>query len=107
MNKLETNKFKTNQRSYPRIDAECPALYAIGTSKKWQVGILINMSATGLKMKCKERLLKNISINIMLKPGKNRMVPSIRAKGKVTRCQEVMENEFEISCKLIEVSSSI
>ena len=101
MNKLESNK-----RSYPRIDAECPALYSIGTSKRWQVGILVNMSATGLKMRCKERLLKNISINIMLKPGKNRMVPPIAAKGKVTRCQDIGGNEFEISCKLIEVSSS-
>jgi len=100
------NKLNLNKRSYPRIDAECPALYAIGTSKRWQVGILMNMSATGLKMRCKERLLKNISINIMLKPGKNRMVPSITAKGKVTRCQEILDGEFEISCKLVEVSSS-
>jgi hypothetical protein len=101
MNNLESNK-----RIFPRIDADCPALYAIGTSKKWQVGILVNMSATGLKMRCKERLLKNISVNIMLKPGKNRMVPPITAKGKVTRCQEIGDSEFEISCKLIEVSSS-
>ena len=30
----------------------------------------------------------------------------ITAKGKVTRCQEIGDHEFEISCKLIEVSSS-
>ena len=99
------NKLNLNQRSFPRIDAECPVLYAIGTSRKWQVGILVNMSATGLMMRCKERLLKNITITMMLKPGLNKMLPEIKAKGKITRCDKINDEEFSISCKLVEVSS--
>ena len=94
-----------NKRLFPRIDTECPVLYAVGNSKKWQVGILANMSATGLMMKCKERLLRNISISIMLKPGQNKLIPEITAKGKVIRCNQVGEDEYEVSCKLTEVKS--
>jgi len=85
------------------METECPVLYAVGNSKKWQVGILVNFSATGLLMKCKESLLKNINISILLKPGQNRLVPEIAAKGKIIRCVQVGEDEFEISCKLTEV----
>ena len=56
-------------------------------------------------MKCKERLLKNINISILLKPGQNRLVPEVSAKGKIIRCNQIAEEEFEVSCKLFEVKS--
>jgi len=94
---------KSEKRLFPRMEAECAVLYTVGTSKNWKVGILTNMSATGLRMRCPERLLKNIGISVMLKPGDNKLIPEIEGKGKVTRCEQLDEYEFEISCKLTEI----
>lgn len=102
-NNKEPDNKEPEKRIFPRMETECPVLYAVGNSKKWQVGILVNFSATGLMMKCKERLLKNINISILLKPGQNRLVPEVAAKGKVIRCNQIADEEFEVSCKLIEV----
>lgn len=99
----QDNNNESEKRVFPRIETECPVLYAVGNSKKWQVGILVNYSAIGMSMKCKERLLKNINISILFKPGQNRLVPEIAAKGKVLRCNQLGEQEFEVSCKLTEV----
>lgn len=99
------NGEKSNKRLFPRMDAECAVLYTIGTSTNWKVGILINMSATGLSMRCPERLLKNIGISVMLKPGDNKLIPEIEGKGKVIRCEQLDEYEYEVSCKLTEIKS--
>ncbi|WP_455212029.1 PilZ domain-containing protein [Kaarinaea lacus] len=99
----QNNNNESEKRIFPRMETECPVLYAVGNSKKWQVGILVNYSATGLLMKCKERLLKNINISILFKPGQNRLVPEVAAKGKVIRCNQIGEDEFEVSCKLTEI----
>ncbi|MDH5327395.1 MAG: PilZ domain-containing protein [Gammaproteobacteria bacterium] len=97
------NDKEKDKRWFPRIDTECPVIYALGSSKKWHVATLMNFSATGIKMKCKEPLLKNINITIMLKPGQNRLVPEFLAKGIIIRCNMKTEGEYEVSCKLIEV----
>lgn len=100
---MQQDNKEPEKRVFPRLETECPILYAVGDSKKWQVGILVNFSATGLLMKCKEPLLKNINISILFKPGQNRLVPEIAAKGKIIRCTQIAEDEFEVSCKLTEV----
>lgn len=94
------SKDKGEKRIFPRMPAECAVLYVIGTSKNWKVGVLTNMSATGLLMKTSERLLKNISITVMIKPGDNKLIPEIEGKGKITRCTLIGKDEYEISCKL-------
>lgn len=95
-----------DKRVFPRIETECPILYSVGSSQKWQVAVLSNMSATGLLMKTKEQLVDDIKITIMTKPGTNRLVPEITATGIVTRCVEKTDENFEVSCKLIEVKST-
>jgi len=98
-------KANADKRTFPRIETECPILYAVGSSKKWRVAILMNMSATGILIRAKEQLLDDIAITIMTKPGNNRLVPEITGKGMVTRCTKKSENDYEISCKLKEVKS--
>ena len=105
MNDADFDDDHHEKRVFPRLEAECAVLYAIGNSEDWKVGIMSNMSATGLSMKCPEQLLKNISISIVVKPGDNKMIPNIEAKGKVTRCTQVDEHEYEVSCKLIEIKN--
>ena len=104
MGETENNQ-NDEKRGFPRMDAECAVLYAVGTSKDWKVGILINMSATGLMMKTSERLLKNIGITIVIKPGQNKLVPEIEGKGKITRCTQINEDEYEVSCKLTKIKN--
>ena len=98
-------KANKDKRIFPRIDTECPVLYSVGSSKKWQVAILSNMSATGVLMQTKEQIPNDVAISIMTKPGTNRLVPEISAKGFVTRCVKKSDEQFEVSCKLIEVKS--
>lgn len=111
MDSIEIDDDKAEKRVFPRMDAECAVLYAIGstsneTNKNWKVGIMSNMSAVGLLMKCPERLLKNINISLRIKPGDNRLIPEIEAKGKITRCTQIDEHEYEVSVKLIEVKNA-
>lgn len=100
---LKMEKINADKRIFPRIETECPVLYSLGSSKKWQVGILCNMSATGLLLKTKEQMVDEIAITVMTKPGTNRLVPEITGKGIVTRCVKISDDEFHISCKLNEV----
>lgn len=98
-------KASKDKRVFPRIDTECPVLYSVGSSKKWQVAILCNMSATGLLMKTKEQMVDDIGVSVMTKPGTNRLVPEIICKGIVTRCVKKGDEHYEVSCKLTEVKS--
>ena len=110
MTQSDENELK-ERRGFPRIDTECPVMYAIGNSKKWSVGVMLNYSATGLAVRCKEQLLRNISINVITKPGSNKLVPSITASGKITRCEHINSGdtdieEYKVSCKLTKVKPS-
>lgn len=100
----ENNDFETNERrSFPRTDVECPILYLIGTDKQWRVAILINMSAIGLQMKCKEPVSSNTKISIQIKPGSNKIVPKITGDGVVVRCDAEDDGSYRISCKLTRI----
>lgn len=99
----QLHKNSDERRGFPRLETQCPVLYAIGNSKKWRVAILVNYSATGLLLKCKEQLMRNINITIMIKPGSNRLAPKITAIGTVTRCEPLDGTEFHISLKLSKV----
>jgi hypothetical protein len=99
------DKANKDKRVFPRIETECPVLYSIGSSKKWQVAILRNMSATGLLMQTKEQLADDVAVTVMTKPGTNRLVPQITGKGFVTRCVKKSDEQYEVSCKLHEVKA--
>jgi hypothetical protein len=99
------DKANKDKRVFPRIETECPVLYSVGSSKKWQVAILSNMSATGLLMQTKEQLANDVAISVMTKPGTNRLVPQIIGKGIVTRCVKKGDEHFDVSCKLHEVKA--
>jgi len=62
-----------------------------------------NISATGICLICDEQLLKTISISVITKPGKNKLVPEIAANGKVAHCRLIGENKYLIGCKFLKV----
>ena len=99
----ENQTLYSEKRGFPRINTECPIMYSIGNSKKWQVGLLVNYSATGMSVKCKEQLLRNIGINIITKPGTNKLVPQFTASGKIVRCESMQNGEHKFACKLTKI----
>ena len=91
------------KRSFPRMETQCPILYAVGTSKRWITAAMKNISATGICLISDEQLIKNISISIITKPGKNKLVPEITASGKVAHCRHIGDNQYLIGCKFLKV----
>ena len=91
------------KRTFPRMESECPIIYSIGTSKRWVTATLKNFSATGICIISNEQLIKSISISMITKPGRNKLVPEITASGKVTHCEALGDNKYRVGCKLLKV----
>jgi hypothetical protein len=91
------------KRTFPRTSTQCPVLYKTDNDKRWMVGILLNMSATGMQMKTKQPVSEGIKIDIQYKPGKNKLVPEITASGTVTRVAESVDGQYQVACKLVNV----
>lgn len=91
------------KRQFPRMDTQCPVLYAIGSSKRWITAAMQNISATGICIISDEQLLKSVSINIITKPGKNKLVPEITASGTIAHCHSIGDNKYLIGCKFLKV----
>lgn len=92
-----------NQRAFPRIIVSCPVLYLLPLAKRWQVGKLVDFSATGISMVCGDLLDLGTEISVQIKPGSQKTVPALSAKGVVMRCETNAEQQYVVSCKLIKV----
>jgi len=91
------------KRTFPRTETQCSVLYAIGSSKRWISASMKNIGATGICLICDEQLIKDTSINIITKPGKNKLVPEIAASGKVTHCHPLEGHKYLVGCKFLKV----
>ena len=94
-----------DNRVFPRIKAVCPVLYREQGTNRWIVGMLNNLSATGLQMKTKEEVPQGSTVEIQIKPGSNKLIPALHATGIAIRTEMNTENEQLVSCKLIKISS--
>lgn len=94
---------QTEKRTFPRTETQCPVLYKTPGNQRWMVGILLNMSAAGMLMKCKEPVQENGPILLQYKPGKNKIVPEIGASGVITRVSESDDGQYLVACKLTDV----
>jgi len=97
------NFHKQDQRAFPRIAVSCPVLYLRMSSPRWQVAKLKNFSAVGISMVCDEKLSVGAEVSLQIKPGSQKIVPALSATGLVVRCENVDEQQYAISCKLIKV----
>jgi len=100
----EMNK-ENNNRTFPRLDAQCPVLYRTANNKGWKVAKMQNFSATGIHMIADEKIKLSSKINIQIKPGSKKTIPGIKAVGKVLRCESIADDKYLISCHLTDVSS--
>jgi len=94
---------KQNQRTFPRITVTCPVLYLLPPARRWQVGRLVNFSATGISMVCDDKLSVGTEVSLQIKPGSQKVVPALSATGIVLRSEVNNEQQYVISCKLTKV----
>lgn len=94
-----------DNRLFPRTPVQCPALYCTPQSQRRRVGIVVNYSATGLKMACKEALALDTPIQVELKPGSDKSVPALIAEGVVVRCEadDNQPDSYHIACRLTHI----
>lgn len=92
-------------RVFPRMAARCPVLYREINAKQWHVAKLVDFSATGLRMECDDNLGAGTLLAIQIKPGSNKVIPALTARGEVVRSEINAQSVIEVSCKLTKISA--
>ena len=87
------------KREYPRIKADCPVRYQLETEDTWHEAILIDYSATGVRIKCEELIFKGTKIRIEVEPGCAKNVPAFSAEGIAVRFSLDEDHNFHIGCE--------
>ncbi len=92
------------RRLFPRIATRCQVLYRTPESKGWSAARLVDFSAIGMRIECDELLMLGTPVAIQIKPGEDKAIPAVSAKGSVVRCEPNANLRYEVSCKLTKVS---
>ncbi len=92
------------RRLFPRIVTQCQVLYRTPESRSWNLARLVDFSAIGMRIECDELLPPGTPVAIQIKPGEDKVIPAVSAKGRVVRCEPNSNLRYEISCKLTKVS---
>ena len=95
------------KREYPRVEASCPVRYQTDSNDEWQEAMLLDYSATGIRMKCEDLLLKGTKIKLELLPGALQKIPQISVEGIVVRFSMDDECSFHIGCEFVSVVRSL
>jgi len=103
---MQNNELKTlpNNRIFPRVDAICPVMHRASDAERWNVGLLINFSATGMLFNSVRALKEGAPILVRLERGRNLVIPALSGSGKVIRCTQVEDNKYEIACQLTQIN---
>jgi len=98
----KANKDQTyEKREYPRVEADCPARYTVGDSGVWKDAILWDYSATGIRLRCDDLLLKGTKIKIEVLPEAQHHIPLMSVECVVVRIAMDDTCSFEIGCEVI------
>lgn len=95
------------KREYPRVKATCPIRYQTDSKDEWQNAMLLDYSATGIRMLCDDLLLKGTQIKIELLPGSLQHIPQISAEAVVVRFSMDDECSFQLGCEFRTVVRSL
>lgn len=93
------------KRWFPRIQTRCPLLYRVDGTARRMVGISTDFSATGVQMVCKQPLALQAQLEIEFKPGRDKSVPALLARGEVMRCEATDGGEFLVACRFTRVQA--
>lgn len=93
-----------NNRVFPRISGKCPVMHRADDSQRWNVGLLVNFSATGMMFTYACELEIGSNIIVRLERGRNLVIPALSGSGSVVRCTKLGTNTYEIACKLTKIN---
>jgi hypothetical protein len=89
------------KREYPRVEANCPARYTVGDSGEWVDAILLDYSATGIRLLCDDLLLKGVTFKIEVLPEAHQNVPRMIVECVVMRFALDDTGSFQIGCEFV------
>jgi hypothetical protein len=101
---MAVNSEDFEKRVFPRTPARVAATYCVDGSPRRGIAVTIDLSATGVKLFCKEPIEQDAAIQIEIKPGKNRSIPPFSADGRVVRCEPAQSGGYYVSCRLLRVN---
>lgn len=100
---LESDPLKKppEQRGFPRIAVQCPVRYRENPAQRWQIGRLVNYSATGLLMTTRQAMVVGDNLTIQIERGSQRDIPPLAGEGTVVRCSEAGPDQYEVAIKIL------
>lgn len=98
---MSSNVEQADKRTFPRMEVRCPVLYRLDGGTRSLIGLAVDFSATGIKMLCKDPLPVDTGIYVELKPGRDRAIPPLAARGRVVRCEPYARGGYWIACHLL------
>lgn len=93
-----------NQRSFKRIEIDCPASVRIG-AENYSVGAIVkNLSGGGFLLWLEHAVEAGGEFEIAVSP-ETPITPPLHARVKVLRCTEVPESEgsYAVACEIVEI----
>lgn len=92
------------RRRFPRVQVQCALLWKRPEMDYGEGGVLMDYSATGLRMRCDEPLLPDTSLHVEIPSCSHRMVPAIEADAMVVRCEPTLDGDYLIACRMTRIS---
>ena len=89
------------KREYPRVEGSCPVRYTVGDSGVWVDAMLLDYSATGIRLLCDDLLLKGTKIKIEVLAEVNHHIPRMSVECVVVRFAMDDTCSFQIGCEIV------
>lgn len=99
--KSDPLKNPSEKRVFPRIAVQCPVRYRENPSQRWQIGRLINYSATGLLMITRQAMAVGDKLMVQIERGSQRDIPPLAGEGTVVRCSEDGTDQYQVAIKIL------
>ena len=90
-----------DKREYPRVEANCPVRYTVGDSGVWEDGILLDYSATGIRLLCDDLFLKGTKLKVEILPEAHQHIPRMSVECVVIRFAMDDTCSFQIGCTFV------
>lgn len=97
----ESTADRADKRVFPRIPAQCPVRFRVDQTRRWLIARLVDFSATGLLMLAPCPILAGNPVSIHLEPGSRRDIPPLAGDGKVVRCVDLGNGEYQVAVKIL------
>lgn len=90
------------KRDFARMGVECPAIVQVEGDGSTHHAVAMDLSATGVQLKCADAIGEGTVVSVEMTPEKT-IVPPLKAKAEVIRCQESGDGGYQLGLKIIEM----